>query len=41
MEMKKEGVDVDGERLVVVSASAGGHLALLTVRHPQLLFSVS
>jgi acetyl esterase/lipase len=41
VEMKKEGVDVDGERLVVVGASAGAHLALLTVRHPQLLFSVS
>jgi len=30
-EMKKIGVKVDGNKLVVVGGSTGGHLALLTV----------
>lgn len=43
-EMMKERVEVDGERLVVVGASAGGHLALLTPKlwtcPPLAIFSL-
>lgn len=38
LELKDESVKTDGERIVVVGASAGAHLALLTVLQPDHFF---